>query len=245
MSVPAKDAPRGSGRNAHKETGQLSVMIRTYRFFVGLHQLDDRTPHVPTPKELDEQRKWEWKRPPRWDFTPGKRLRLCLYADLHYGWDRKWADSKTRSVLEAGLPEALQAMEDAADKEDARKAAERAALEESHRRREAAEQLIGARHAENVRGEVLEQQLAQWQHVTVLRQYLDAMAATIDLLTDEQDRASATEWLHWCRRHVDSRDPLARPIAMPPIRRPTWQERAGLLDQIMTELAGQSVPPRG
>ncbi|WP_072691538.1 hypothetical protein [Rhodococcus marinonascens] len=238
VSAPAKNAPRGNGYYAHKETGQLIINIRSHRFFVSLHQLDDYTPHTPTPKELEKQRKWEWSRPPRWDITPGRRLRLRVYGDLLRGWDKKWADSKTLRVrVEDHLADAIQIIEDAVDREEARKAAELRAFEEENRRREAAEQLIEGRHAENMRAEALDLQLADWQHVTARRQYLAAMAARIDTITDEPARESATEWLHWCERHVDSRDLLHRPLAMPARRPPTWEEHSSLLREIMTELA--------
>ncbi|MGO4205376.1 hypothetical protein AB4Z09_27290 [Rhodococcus sp. TAF43] len=63
-------ASYGGGRHTHKENGQLVIGIRSHRFFVSLHQRDDYTPHTPTPKELEEQRTWEWRRPSKWDTTP-------------------------------------------------------------------------------------------------------------------------------------------------------------------------------
>ncbi|BCN66518.1 hypothetical protein RE9431_49730 (plasmid) [Prescottella equi] len=238
VSAPAKNTPYGGGRNAHKETGQLVISIRSRRFFVSLHQRDDYTPHAPTPKELDEQRKWEWRRPPKWDTTPGKRLKLSIYGDVFHGWERQWDDSKTLKVrIEDHLADAMEMIEDVVGREEARRAAEQRALEEENRRREAAEQLIAGRHAENVRAEVLDRQLAAWQHTTALREYLAAMSARIDTVTDESARQAATAWLHWCQRHVDSRDPLHRPPAMPAIRSATWEERSALLRAIMAELA--------
>ena len=73
-----------------------------------------------------------------------------------------------------------------------------------------------------------------------LRQYLAAMSARIDTLTDEPARQAATEWLQWCQRHVDSRDPLHRPLAMPAIRSATWEEHSILLREIMAELASDA-----
>lgn len=238
VSAPAKNTPYRGGRNAHKETGHLVIAIRSRRFFVSLHQRDDYTPHTPTPKELEEQRKWEWSRPPKWDTTPGKRLKLSIYGDVFHGWERQWDDSKTLKVrIEDHLADAMEMIEDVVDREEARRAAEQRAFEEENRRREAAEQLIAGRHAENVRAEVLDLQLAAWQHATALRQYLAAMSARIDTVTDESARQAATAWLHWCQRHVDSRDPLHRPPAMPAIRSATWEERSSLLRSIMAELA--------
>lgn len=63
------------------------------------------------------------------------------------------------------------------------------------------------------------------------------MSARIDSVTDESSRQAATAWLHWCQRHVDSRDLLHRPLAMPAIRSATWEERSSLLRAIMAELA--------
>lgn len=63
------------------------------------------------------------------------------------------------------------------------------------------------------------------------------MSGRIDTVTDEPARQAATAWLHWCRWHVDSHDPLHRPPAMPAIRSATWEERSVLLRAIMAELA--------
>lgn len=238
VSAPPAKTTRGSGRYAHKETGQLVITIRSYRFFVDLTQRDDYTPHTPTPEELEAQRRYEWRRPPRWDTSPGRRLQLTVYGEIFQGWEKKWSDSKTlRARIEDNLAEALRIIETATDREDDRKAAEQRAFEEQHRRREAAEQLVGARHAENVRAEVLDRQLEDWQHTIELRRYIAAMAKYVDTLTDEQARAAATEWLHWCQRHVDDRNPLTGTLAMPPIRHPTWEERSTLLNEIMADLA--------
>ena len=240
VSAPAKNEARGSGRYAHK-TGLLVITVRSYRFHIDLTQRDDYTPHTSTPEELEEQRKWEWRRPPRWDTAPGLRLQLTVAAENARLGEQKWSDSKTlRARIEDNLAEAMRIIETAADREDARKAAEQRAFEEKNRRREAAEQLVGARHAENVRAEVLDRQLEYWQHATELRRYIAAMAEHVDTLIDEQARAAATEWLHWCQRRVDDRNPLTGTLAMPPIRHPTWEERSALLNRIMAELAARS-----
>ncbi|NMM92383.1 hypothetical protein B2J88_50515 [Rhodococcus sp. SRB_17] len=243
VSMLPKNNPRGDGRYAHKETGQLIISIRGHHFYVDLQQLDDYTPHTPTPQELEKQRKWEWSKPPRWDTAPGRRLRLRVYGDIFRGWDEKWADSKSLKIrVEDHLADAMAIIEASVDREESCRAAELRAIEEQARRREAAEQLVAGRHAENVRAEVLDRQFADWQHTGALRQYLEAMAAGIDTITDTEARTSATEWLRWCERHVDSLDPLRRPLTMPAIRPPTWEENSALTREIMEDLAAQSKP---
>lgn len=238
VSSPQNNEPRSNSRYSRKETGQLVITVRTFRFYVNLTQRDDYTPHTPTPAEIERQRQYEWSRPPRWDTAPGRRLQLVIYGVIFHGWEKKWSDSKTlRARIEDHLAEAMQIIETAADREDDRKAAELRAIEEQHRRRETAEGLIGERHADNVRAEILDRQLADWQHATALRRYLDAMAEHIDTITDENAHTAANDWLAWCRRRVNSHDPLNRRLAMPPIRRPTWEEHSALLNQIMAELA--------
>lgn len=241
VSAPPAKTTRGNGRYAHKETGQLVIAIRSYRFYIDLTQRADYTPHTPTPKELEDQRRNEWNRPPRWDTAPGRRLQLTVYGEIFQGWEKKWSDSKTlRARIEDNLAEAMRIIGTTADREDDRKAAEQRAFEEKNRRREAAEQLVGARHTENVRAEVLNRQLEDWKHTIALRRYVAAMAEHVDTLTDDKARASATEWLHWCQRHVDDRNPLTGTLAMPPIRHSTWEERSALLNRIMAELAARS-----
>lgn len=50
-------------------------------------------------------------------------------------------------------------------------------------------------------------------------------------------RDAAAEWLAWCRRYVDeSKDPLIQTLAMPAIRRPTWEERVALENAFVHKL---------
>jgi len=137
-------------------------------------------------------------------------------------------------------------MERHADREDARREAERLAAIECQRIRQEAERLAEIQHAENVRAETLRTQHAAWREARELREFLAAMTATVDAMEPGAQRDAAGEWLEWCRLYVDtSIDPLDKPLAMPTIRPPTWEERMTLENALVRklELANQPRSP--
>jgi hypothetical protein len=123
------------------------------------------------------------------------------------------------------------------------KDAERRQEIERQRIREEAERLAEIQHAENVRAETLRSQHAAWREAGELREFLDTMKATVDAMSPGTRRDAAAEWLAWCLRYVDeSLDPLSQPLAMPVIRRPTWDERMALENGFVHKLErGKSV----
>ncbi|OUS91940.1 hypothetical protein CA951_31215 [Rhodococcus sp. NCIMB 12038] len=64
------------------------------------------------------------------------------------------------------------------------------------------------------------------------------MAAQRDSRADEDAREAATEWYRWGCEYVGRIDPLGSRLAMPTIRRPTWEEQAALIRALMRELDG-------
>ncbi|MDX9721485.1 MAG: hypothetical protein RBU37_12120 [Myxococcota bacterium] len=54
-----------------------------------------------------------------------------------------------------------------------------------------------------------------------MRDYLAAMDAHIADISDEEEKASATEWFNWCRQRQKVLDPLHGPIRFPDDPEPT------------------------
>jgi hypothetical protein len=134
-------------------------------------------------------------------------------------------------------------MERHADREDACREAERLAAIERQRIRKEAERLAEIQHAENVRAETLRRQHAAWREARQLREFLSAMAAAVDTMAPDGRRDAAVEWLAWCRGYVDnSVNPLNTALAMPAIRRPTWEERIDLENAIVRKLEREWPP---
>ena len=72
--------------------------------------------------------------------------------------------------------------------------------------------------------EVLRGQLADWQLGNDLDEYLAAMQASILTLTSVKEQNTATAWLAWAKEYRQSIDPLAKPLAMPPVPKPKPDE---------------------
>jgi hypothetical protein len=102
--------------------------------------------------------------------------------------------------------------------------------------------LAEIQHVENVRAETLRSQHAAWREARKLREFLETMTSAVEAMSPDTQRDAAAEWLAWCQRFVDnSLDPLSQPLAMPAIRRPTWEERMALENAFVRKLEREVV----
>lgn len=213
------------------EPAQLEVEVRDHRYLVAVYQ-KFRT--APPPTHYGQSR----KRPSP---QPVEQLGIALRVpstDRSAYLLESWADSNAlKRRIEDAVPLLFHRMERHADREDARREAERLAAIERQRIRQEAERLADIQHAENVRAETLRSQHAAWREAGLLREFLTAMGTIVDAMSPGDQRDAATEWRGWCQRYVDaSLDPLGEPLAMPTIRLPTWQERVVLENAFVHKL---------
>jgi hypothetical protein len=228
-TVTAPTAREDQYGNRERHPVHLRFGVRGHDVGLRVTQLDDRTDHVPTAKELAAQRRYSWTRIPKYDYTPSARLKLELPGRYEYQ-QSTWADG-VKSRIEGKLPEILQELECRAD------AAERQRLADEERRRQ--EQIEEQRRIaratiklnETHRAEVLNTQLAAWQQTRQLDDYLDAMDAKITQIEDPGTAAAAKEWLAWARAYAAGLNPLNGVIAMPPDPEHTYIALAPFLER--------------
>ena len=193
---------------------------------VRITQLQDRSDHVPTAKELAEKASYSWTRIPKYDYTPSDRLKIELTAR----GSGSWSDG-VRKRLEDRLVEIIEAIEKAAV------TAERVRLIAEEKRRQAQleeEQRIAratAKLNEVNRARVFDEQSAAWFRSRHLAEYVSALEDVVAEIEDPSDGVAAGEWLAWVKRHVESLDPLKQMIAMPPDPAPTREALAPYLDR--------------
>lgn len=226
--------------------GHLIIELEAIRCSVYIWQPKDRLAHTPTPAELERAKQYSWDRPPKYDYVSADRLSIALDTSSRYSSKITWPETKTLP-LELRLPEVMTTFERWAVIDAERKEAERLAELERQAIREEAERLAEIQHAENVRAETLRSQHAAWREVSQIREFLEAMTATVDGMSAGAGRDAAVEWRDWCRRYIDTVDPLSRPLTMPATRRPTWEERTALenafAQKLEREKAARGVTP--
>lgn len=205
--------PWAAAIGQRQSTGHLMITIGRHTNSLIVDKLNDRLPHVPTPKELRDQGRYSWTRIPSHDPLPSARLRVSFDR----GWKvRQDSFSDTKTInLEDRLPDVLQELElraAAAEELDQRRDRER---EERERlwRQVHDEAVVQAR--EHHRAEVLATQVARWQETLQLDGFIRAMESNLAVLEPE-DRAAAEEWLAWVGEHRRRVDPLAQPLRPPP-----------------------------
>lgn len=143
-------------------------------------------------------------------FEPSGKLEVRL--------TRKWEDETVLSLrdepgapLEDQLPGLIRTLEIAeaedvwARKEEKRRAEIRAVRWEEVK----AEAFVKVAYDRNAAQ--LREQVEQWQYVTEMRNYADAVADRAAELNGEV-RAEAAAWAEWIREHADRVDPLLRPL---------------------------------
>jgi len=166
--------------------------------------------HVPTPAEVETQRRSGWSFAPRFDHVPSGQLVLRLHAP--YGAARRstWAD-RTNQRLEDLLGRVVLAIEEAAVtiREQRREERERERVyQEERARRARAEHL--AQHQKAL-GDDLINMATGWSRAESVREFLSAVEEAVPAATRCAD---FTAWLAWARSFQRSLDPLGRPDAI-------------------------------
>ncbi|WP_421874629.1 hypothetical protein [Mycolicibacterium wolinskyi] len=228
--------PERSYHYRQSRAGHVAIGIRDHRYLIGVWQ---KYREVPPPR---------WGQPPkRPPSDPQESLAVGLLWEAHgrSGITESWSDSPAkRGRVERLLPKVLWELERRADQTDRRQEQERLAAIERERLLTEAERRARVVHAENVRGEVLRAQHAQWREVLQLREYLGAMDMAIDQLPEVADRTAALEWRDWCLGYVNATlDPLAHRLELPDIREWTLEERDSLVNSMLRQLKREESQP--
>ena len=225
--VSAIEPRTWQGRPEGTDRGQLSIRIRHSLFSIELIQTIDRREYTPTEADIRHEIRTGYKRWQKWVDVPLDEFTLRL----HIGRDRRdhqdWTDDG-QTVLEGLLPFVMEQIEERTVAADLAREAELRRLEEQQRQDEIAEVKALEQWAEDVRAEVLSEQVRNWQAVRELDQYLEALTDHVDGIEDLTARASAREWLDWARNRRVDLDPFNRTISMPQIPAPGYSELSEL-----------------
>lgn len=206
------------GYQRRETKDQFTITVGHHSVGVEFRQEVNRARHEPTPAEEIKAASDRWYRIPKYDVTPSDRLSIHLSGRFEHR-QSKWSDGAT-GQLEAWLAQIVQEIELRA------KAAEQerlAAVAEAERRRRQWERAMDQAkedYAENFRARVLFRQVDSWVRTGQVRDYLDALQATIDTIADSDDALAAKEWHRWAEEWVATADPLVQPLAMPVVPEP-------------------------
>lgn len=183
-----------------------------------LEEENDRVEHVPTARELAEQKRNYWTRIPTHDRIPSGRLRIEIGAQSQDGRKSSWAD-RTSWTLEDKLPTMLREVAVRADELRLRREAKARAEAEYRAAVEREEEHARARAAETNRRKHLDQQLERWREASELRTYAAAVAERITSAQGDPAAGSvlagAAAWLNWIEQHIERLDPLRNLPTMP------------------------------
>lgn len=206
------------GVNTKLKTPKLYLQIDTKRRDVVLEEATKEVPHVLTPAEERESRRYGWKTYPKTDQVPSGNLRLKVARDKWNEFD-EWVEAPG-SRLKSRIDEiALGIKSGVVDDHDARERQLQAQQEASERwerqkaeERQAWDQLrAGAveNAKEAVRGSVVAETMDAWRQANELRAFC---ASLEDALHSDgvNDRPNVRRWIAWARRKADDLDPTTQ-----------------------------------
>ena len=193
--------------------GLIKVEVHGHGIALTVHQLDDRIPHEPTKKELQEKERYSWTRIPKYDYTPSGRLRIDICTGTLYQQDR-FADAK-RHQLEDRLGSVLFEIELRAAKLEQERLKRQAEAAERQLRWQDAYDYAVEQAREDYRWEILEEQEKDWRWHQRMTAYVAALQVHVSCLKREE-RQRADEWVAWARRAVESQAPFAQELSVPP-----------------------------
>jgi hypothetical protein len=193
-----------------------AVRIRGETIAFGIRESVRQRAHVPTPKEVEEQRRWSWHRPPRWDYAPAGTLALKIDEFTRAPARKTWSDRPNRP-LEERLNDIVAGMvlvADAKRRDEEERRREQEAYEAAERRRLKLER---QRQEEEARRRNLHAQADRWASSRRLRRYLDAFERAATERGDQRaPSAQQQQWLTWARRYAHELDPLTADLPYSP-----------------------------
>jgi hypothetical protein len=186
----------------------LTIFDESIRF--SLSEKTRQIAHVPTKKEVEEQKRYYWNTPPKWDYVPTGMLSLNIDRYSASNFRKRWSEGpKTRledllnSFLLGAVGVAMEIKERrrVREEEQRRREEERRILEEERKRREIEKQRLRD----------LESQAERWAKSEQLRAYIRAVEKEAAAQEDiDVLRNRLQEWVTWANEHADDLDPTKK-----------------------------------
>jgi len=224
-SVRASRRPNqyGYGEQTGGIVGCMVFEVSGVKCALSISEPQERVAHVATAKEVEKTKRDTWYRIPSHDYVKSGRLQLTLATDSGYSAKVGWADTAALK-LESRLCDVMPLYERWAAIDAERKEAERQRQITAQERRAREDELAMAEYKQHGLAEHLLADLNAWELGGRLRRYVSALEKRAGRIADADERVAALGWVEWCHRHIETQDPLARPIKMPTIKAPGFTE---------------------
>lgn len=171
-----------------------------------LHERVKQVPHVKTEAELKDEKRRGYSYSHKYDHLPTGVLALSIEY-YQYLPQKTWSDTQRRK-LEDCLDDFVAGLKTAAAhskrENEKRQEAERLRCEAEERRRLQAE----LRAQETAKFEELERQAIDWRRAQTIKEYIDALEASLDTSLSVEELAPQREYIAWAREKLAWLDPL-------------------------------------
>ncbi len=184
------------------------VIVHGEKVHFCIEERYSRTEHIPTQKELDDQKRYSFNIPPQWDYYPSGILSLRI-KDTCGGGHRNWTDRSDRIEKKLGLffKGILVSSKAIQDERLEREERDRKWQIEQQRRREEEHR----QYEQKIRFDRLEHDAALWAKSEQLRAFVrEAERRFLTKVQTEEHKKGFEEWKIWALKSADSIDPLNR-----------------------------------
>jgi hypothetical protein len=177
----------------------------------GIRELTRREPHTPTAKEVADQARYSFSKPPKWDHFPYGILRVSVFPVGSQNELGGWQDGKLRPV-ESMIREIVLGLLTQVDRHVIRWREERErqkrAFEDATLRQREEER----RRQEQREFDELTDQVERWEMARRMRRFLRAaQRSRMDLGLPTLPGSTADTWFRWVSDTADRIDPLFVP----------------------------------
>ncbi|HXX57445.1 MAG TPA: hypothetical protein VEI96_05535 [Thermodesulfovibrionales bacterium] len=191
---------KGEGPGTH-------LLIHDSTLNLELTEKINSVPHVPTPAEIEKQKKYSWEKPPPYDFKPSGMLTLKIDEYNAQGYRKSWSDGKTQRLEDLLDDFIIGAIKVGIISREERLARERQRAEESRLRAEREAQRLAAEKFIKD----LEENALSWsksQQILAFIENVEKEDADRSLSPEEQKKLS--DWLAKAKRYAEWLNPVKK-----------------------------------
>lgn len=188
---------------------------------VRLRMKTRRVDHIPTAKEIEEQKRWSWSRPPKYDYVATDRMRLEIGAG-HYG--SLVLEGTVATRIEDKLLRAITRIQQMSDDAVARAETQRLRAIEAEQARQRAEALRERARAYGHWVELLESMRKDFEHHQRLVPVVAELREAFPSHEGSEHYDALHEYVEWAEEHLAASDPF-RLIYLPNGERPDLSYR--------------------
>lgn len=187
--------------------GGWELLASDARIELAINENTRKVPHIPTPAEIRDHRRYSWNDIPEFDHVPSGEMKLTITNGTYLGVRTNWSDGK-KQTLESVLPGLVEGISivGAALYTRRLEREEREREWELQRQQEAERQRL--KQIQHTRFAILKEQANQHHEAEILRAYVGKVKLKLTSLPPDH-WSDVEKWVGWAESSIEQLDPLS------------------------------------